>query len=66
MALYQRLKRQILSKTWLMRGLLVVLVFAFALALYFLAIKPLGHLTASLPSHSGRTNFYFRHGRWRS
>ncbi len=57
MALYQRLKRQILSKIWLVRGLLVILALACLIAFYFLAIKPLGRLTATLPDHAGRTNF---------
>jgi len=57
MALYQRLKRQILSKVVLVRVLLILLVFACLIAFYFLAIKPFSHLTISLPDHSGRTNF---------
>ncbi len=57
MALYQRLKRQILSKVVLVRIALVTLSLCFFVTLYFLAIKPLGRLTTALPDHSGRTNF---------
>ncbi len=56
MALYQRLKRQILSKTWLVRAMLVLLALACFLAVYFLVIKPFSRLATSLPDHSGRTN----------
>lgn len=58
MALYQRLKRRILSKTWLVRVVLVLLVLACFFAVYFLAIRPLNHsFSATLPGHNGRTNF---------
>lgn len=57
MALYQRLKRQILSKVVLVRVFLILLLLSGFLALYFLVVKPLGQLTAALPDHSGRTNF---------
>ena len=58
MALYQRLKRQILSKVVLVRVFLVLLLLSGFLALYFLAIKPLSRISfSSLPSHSNRINF---------
>lgn len=57
MALYQRLKRQILSKVVLVRVALVALSLCFFVTLYFLAVKPFGRLASSLPNHSGRTNF---------
>ena len=57
MALYQRFKRQILSKVVLVRVFLILLILSGSLALYFLAIKPLSRLTATLPDHAGRTNF---------
>ncbi|MEK7154959.1 MAG: LCP family protein [Patescibacteria group bacterium] len=57
MALYQRFKRQILSKVVFVRIVLVCLSLGLFTILYLLAIKPLSRLTASLPNHTGRTNF---------
>ena len=58
MALYQRLKRQILSKTILVRVFLTLLLLSGFLASWFLVIKPLSRTSfSSLPSHSNRTNF---------
>ena len=57
MALYQRFKRQILSKTHLIRVTIVLLLLSGSLALLLLIIKPLSRLTTSLPNHAGRTNF---------
>lgn len=58
MALYQRLKRQILSKVILVRIFLILLSLSGALALYFLLLRPLGRpLSTALPDHAGRTNF---------
>lgn len=57
MALYQRLKRQILSKVVFVRVSLVFLLLSCSLALLLLIIKPLSRLTATLPDHTNRTNF---------
>lgn len=57
MALYQRLKRQILSKVVFVRVFLILLVLSSSLALLLLIIKPAKQLFTSLPTHSGRTNF---------
>ena len=58
MALYQRLKRQILSKIILVRILLTLLLLSGFLASWFLVIRPLSRISfSSLPSHSNRTNF---------
>lgn len=57
MALYQRFKRQILSKVVFVRIFLVLFLLSSSIALLFLLIKPAKQLFTSLPTHADRTNF---------
>lgn len=65
MAFYHRWKRQLLSRVYLVRLLLALLVVTFLAAFWSLAGRPLTslagrlwvNLRSTLPSHAGRTNF---------